>query len=62
MGKAKKVVVTSDEAPVDEVRKVVGGDGLVDGETTHGEDVKGNSTLTQAPTVVESDDTESNEE
>ena len=53
MGKAKKIVVTSDEAPVDEVRKVVGGDGLVDGETTHGEDVKGNSTLEQAPVGVE---------
>jgi hypothetical protein len=26
-------------------REIVGGDGLVDGKTTHGEDIKGNSTV-----------------
>lgn len=31
----------------DEPRKIIGGDGLVDGETTYGEDIKGNSTHNQ---------------
>lgn len=39
---AKKVV--KKKAETEEV-KVVGGDGLVDGETTHGEDIKGASTF-----------------
>lgn len=41
----------------DEPRKIIGGDGLVDGETTHGEDIKGNSTYDQDTAgVVESNE------
>ena len=40
---AKKEVQKATE----EVVEVVGGDGLVDGATTYGEDVKGNSTYDQ---------------
>jgi hypothetical protein len=43
----------------DDDDKVVGGDGLVDGEVTYGEDIKGNSTLDADVGDV---DTETNEE
>jgi hypothetical protein len=38
-----EVAVEPAKVKKEKVTKVIGGDGLVDGETTYGEDVKGNS-------------------